>query len=115
DTCRVEFVPVSQACHQRRHAGLPLSLSLFLVLSALACDFPCPRGTALLVLVGQDGILRGDCQSPRVPIAGAPSGSHAACQAAPQAVLPPQSQPVQSGAPGGRAYLCDLWSALNSI
>jgi hypothetical protein len=30
--------------------------------------------------VGQDGILRGDWQSPRVPVA----NRHAACQAAPQ-------------------------------
>ncbi len=30
--------------------------------------------------VGQDGSLRGDCQSPQVPI----DNRHAACQAAPQ-------------------------------
>jgi len=32
------------------------------------------------ISVGQDGILRGDWQSPRVPVA----NRHAACQAAPQ-------------------------------
>jgi len=40
--------------------------------NALACDFP--------PFVGQDGILRGDWQSPRVPI----PNRHAAWQAAPQ-------------------------------
>src|ERR1035438_6966329 len=35
------------------------------------------------ISVGQDGILRGDWQSPRVPVA----NRHAACQAAPQTVF----------------------------
>jgi len=47
-------------------------------------DFVWEAGTVTVrkgaISVGQDGILRGDWQSPRVPVA----NRHAACQVAPQ-------------------------------
>src|ERR1039458_2264415 len=53
---------------QRDKGGTPV---------ASACHRPARKAA---ILVGRDGILRGDCQSPRVPVA----NRHAACQAAPQ-------------------------------
>jgi hypothetical protein len=49
--------------------------------NAAACNRPSTvTARKGAISVGQDGILRGDWQSPRVPVA----NRHAACQAAPQ-------------------------------